>query len=716
MVANNVAEPGKVGPNGRKLQPRLRMIANCDSEVNARRAEHSAYTVVTSQELLQKKVVRDEYAPAYTASELGLEARIEDPPRMTELADDVLVNVFIETTDLADELELEDSVEGASTADPEDSARRRTGMTARRGNIATATVRLSQLQKLVDREGVTHVETGQALATPTPVVSSEANVDPSMSPRAFGDAAVHRGGEGVLVGIIDVQGFDFAHEDFLKDGGTRFLRIWDQGGDFRPNPHQRASGGSQELFGRQFDYGSELRQEEMNAAIAASPQVGAPPHELEPQSQMVPGSHGTHVAGIAAGNSGIAPKADIAAVLISLPAQDTERRRSFYDSTRVAHAVDYLFALGQELNKPVSVNISLGTNGHAHDASSAVSRWLDSALAMPGRSVCVAAGNAGQQEAEFQGDLGWVMGRIHTSGRVPARGLTTDIEWEVVGNGRADLSENELEIWYAPQDQFAVSVRPPGMDWIGPVDPLQFVENRLLRDARGDVQCVLSIYNEMYHPANGSNYIALYLTPFLKDPVVGVKSGTWVVRLHGLDVRDGRYHGWIERDDPRPIGRLGDKRAWRFPSFFSEGSNVDDSSVSSLACGYRVVSVGNLDEARERMSITSSQGPTRDERYKPDVCAPGTDIVAAFGFGDDAQKWVKMSGTSMASPFVAGLAALMLAVEPRLTAAQVEAIIHRTSRPLPGADFTWLNDAGFGRIAPEACLAEAKTAYQRTPF
>src|SRR3712207_7880681 len=52
-----------------------------------------------------------------------------------------------------------------------------------------------------------------------------------------------------------------------------------------------------------------------------------------------------------------------------------------------------------------------------------------------------------------EGDLGWVMGRIHTSGRVAARGLTTDIEWEVVGNGVADLSENELEIWYAPQDR-----------------------------------------------------------------------------------------------------------------------------------------------------------------------------------------------------------------------------------------------------------------------
>jgi subtilisin family serine protease len=66
-----------------------------------------------------------------------------------------------------------------------------------------------------------------------------------------------------------------------------------------------------------------------------------------------------------------------------------------------------------------------------------------------------------------------------------------------------------------------------------------------------------------------------------------------------------------------------------------------------------------------------------------------------------------MTGTSMASPFVAGVAGLMLACEPQLTAAQIEGLIHRTSRPLPGMPFRWADDAGFGRIDPAACLEEA---------
>ena len=60
------------------------------------------------------------------------------------------------------------------------------------------------------------------------------------------------------------------------------------------------------------------------------------------------------------------------------------------------------------------------------------------------------------------------------------------------------------------------------------------------------------------------------------------------MRVRGVEVRDGRFDAWIERDDPRPLGRIGEVEAWRFPSYFTPRSNVDRSSVSSLACGHRV--------------------------------------------------------------------------------------------------------------------------------
>ena len=222
------------------------------------------------------------------------------------------------------------------------------------------------------------------------------------------------------------------------------------------------------------------------------------------------------------------------------------------------------------------------------------------------------------------------MGRIHASGRIAARELAADIEWNVVGNGVARPVRERARDLVRP----AGPLRRPGSAARArpgrtPVEPGQFIENRQLDDGS-----FLSIYNELYHPANGANYIAVYLSPAAaaSPRSSACSAGQWLVRLSGRDVRDGRFHAWIERDDPRQLGRIGDREAWVFPSFFSESSNVDTSTVSTLACGQRIVSVANLDEQRRRINITSSQGPTRDGRQKPDIAAPGTDIVAANGF------------------------------------------------------------------------------------
>jgi subtilisin family serine protease len=569
-----------------------------------------------------------------------------------------------------------------------------------RRNFLCATVPVAMLADLSHDPSIAFVHPSDPLALDRPRVTS---VPPNKKPtsKAIGSAKNNGRGEGVLIGIIDVGGFDFAHPDFLDSNGeTRFIAIWDQGGDFRPPP-------------KGYSRGSEFRQKDLNAAIVAAKKSGMPPAPwIERQSQLQPGSHGTHVASIAAGNAGVCPQAKIAAVLIDIPAiqDDVERRRStFSDTSSITHAVEYLLGIAQEENLPISINISLGTNGGSHDGSSGVSRWLDAYLAAPGRSISIAAGNAGQEKSQEEGDLGWIMGRIHTSGQIPARGLDVEIEWTVVGDGIEDWSENELEIWYSAQDRFVVSLKPPGVtDWID-VQPREYVENRRLS---GGV--TVSIYNELYHPTNGGNYIAVYLSPNLAPANFrGIPKGIWKVRLRGDEVRDGRFDAWIERDDPMEIGREGQRRMFRFPSFFTERSNVDSHSITSLACGHRVITVANLDEAKEQINATSSQGPTRDGRCKPEIAAPGTGIIAANGFGEVDELWIGMTGTSMASPYVAGVIGLMLAANRELTAAQCLGILQRTSRPLAGFSYKWVNDVGFGRIDPESALDEARSINTR---
>ena len=668
-----------LGRDLRKISPRLRMIANSDDEVNSVRAQACAAVRV-------EEAARAKRRPSMIDIEAFHAPTSPKVVKLRNLARRTEVNVYIthRTPDYLGDDPAERRLAGLKAS--KELVRPR-----RRGRLIAATVRIADLPAVASRDSVIAIELAETLKAPKPKLG-EGNV-------AAPDPRIRRvneqGGDGVLIGIVDVQGFDFAHEDFVDEkGNTRFLRIWDQAGGHRPAPAP-------------FGYGSELTQAHLAAAIREGKKRGMAPTAYEPQSAMDEGSHGTHVASIAAGNRGVCHKAGIVAVLLSLGKEDEDRRRSFYDSTRLADAVDYLVGIAEELRKPIAINVSLGTNGHAHDGSSTINRWIDSALTVPGRTVCVAAGNAGQEAPKNEKDFGYIMGRIHTSGRIAARGLTADIDWLVLGSGLFDVSENELEVWYSPADRFAIQIKPPGLDWSEIIEPGEYIENRQLPDGS-----FFSIYNELYHAANGTNYIAVYLTPFLRPGTIrGVRAGTWRVRFHGREVRDGRFDGWIERDDPVRVGGPGNY--WSFPSFFAEASNSDRSSVSSLACGQNVIAVANLDQRLEKINISSSQGPTRDGRPKPEIAAPGTDIVAAGGFMEPAGKaWVQMTGTSMASPYVAGVSALMLAKKPSLTAAQILGIIQRTASPLPGADFSWRNDAGYGRIDPAACLAEVD-AFER---
>lgn len=126
---------------------------------------------------------------------------------------------------------------------------------------------------------------------------------------------------------------------------------------------------------------------------------------------------------------------------------------------------------------------------------------------------------------------------------------------------------------------------------------------------------------------------------------------------------------------------------------------------TSLADAY---AVGNTD-ASDAVNVSSSRGPTSDGRVKPDVSAPGTDILSASWTGG----YELMTGTSMAAPAVAGAVALLWSASPELDGdvAATRALLDGTAHPLPvldcGGTAELNNVAGHGLVDVFAAVQAA---------
>lgn len=425
-------------------------------------------------------------------------------------------------------------------------------------------------------------------------------------------------GTGVIVAVID-SGIDYAHPDFRNaDGTTRILDLWDQtipaGSVADPLSEENAEQSFLEAPAGYF-LGTEFPQAVINRALEQTTERER--YAVCPSRDI--SGHGTHVTGIAAGNGiasqgryrGVAYESPLLIVKLGTPSE-----RSFPRTTELMQAVDYCIRKAQEYGMPVVLNLSFGNNYGSHSGNSLLESYLDDMADYWRTSIITGSGNEGASA-------------VHAAGTL-RENVTEEVEVAVSGY---EISLN-LQIWKNYADEIAVSLIHPDGSKAGPIQ--QILGPQRFRLGNTDV---LLYYGE---PSPYSPYQEIYFELLPTDDFID--SGIWTIQLLPQKIAVGNYDMWLPAG-----GVLNEGTGFVLPSV--------ETTLTIPSTAARVITVGAYDGYFDRAAAFSGRGYTREtNQVKPDLVAPGVDITSCAPGGG----YVVRSGTSMATPFVSGGAALLM--------------------------------------------------------
>ena len=459
-------------------------------------------------------------------------------------------------------------------------------------------------------------------------------------------------GDGVLVAVLD-SGVDYAHPDFRnEDGTTRILALWDQTIPGRPPAGYRI--------------GTEYTKEQIDEALAQSDPVRR--RELVPSTDA--SGHGTRVLGIAAGNGraggiryrGVAPRSSILVVKLGVPRTD-----SFPRTTELMQALDYCIRKAMEYSLPVAVNISFGNTYGAHDGTSLLETYITDMANIWKSVICIGTGNEGYAAGHASDSL--------------QEGEKKRIQL-AVGEYEGALN---LQIWKSYLDDISVSLESPGGRNAG------FIRNVPGAQRFALEQTDILLYYGEPSPYSQSQEIYLEFLPQTEY----VDSGIWTLTLEAREIRDGRFHLWL----PSAAVLNANTR-------FLEPEPYITLTIPSTA--RRTVAVGAYDSRSRTYADFSGRGDTRDGRERPILAAPGVDVVTTVPGGG----YAAATGTSFATPFVTGAAALLMqwgitdGNDPFLYGEKAAAYLKKGAQPLPAFRAYPNPQIGWGTLCVRESLPE----------
>lgn len=624
----------------------------------------SLITGVTKQEGTTKKLSSELNRLTLGSTKTSLVGKIVG-------GDESTVDVFIKTTDI--ELTKQKLVDNGAS------------VRSTIGDILTANVPNSLISQIAEWEEVVYVEASKPLSYLNSNAIQYSGIDAVRTREDIPSENYY--GSGVIVGIID-SGIDLRHPAFFNaEGQSRILYVWDQSDDAGTGPTELES-----------TYGTECDNANiMSNTCAMTDDFG----------------HGTHVAGTSAGMDssygGVAPEASLIAVKFrdSTMLGDIIGATTF--STSVCDAAYYIFKKADALGMPAVINISLGSSSGPHDGTSLFEQCLDNLVAeKPSRFIVAAAGNSSRS-----------LGGAHIGYEI-----TPEISRSSVLVPIADYPFYHIDIWENQGCNMDVGViqwsTSSGAEfWTDWVHAGESVSGSF-----GDVADVIVDRTETESPLNSKHHTQILLLPntdfelgehFFSFVFSGTCSG---------------FNAWANFEDTQlfsadtgvfPLIPIGDIE-------YLAGNNI--STVSTPSTAKNILSVASyntrmnwtdsldaihedLDNTLLDLSIFSSNGPalTEDQGQKPNLTAPGAWIISAMSADADVlpeevinDYFQIMQGTSMASPHVAGIVALLLQINPELGYQDIMNFLQTTTFSDDFVLTTPNNRWGFGKVSAGAAV------------
>ena len=458
-------------------------------------------------------------------------------------------------------------------------------------------------------------------------------------------------GAGICIAVID-SGLAFEMPAFCNpDGTSRVLYYLDQ------------------------TQNREYTKEELDAILLSG--------SNDRQNRPTPDNsgHGTAVTAIAAGNGrradgsvnlnliGMAPRASLMIVML-----DTGADRRFPLTTSLMRAVDYVVNKGVQIQMPLAVNLSFGNTYGAHDGTALIERYINN-MAEVGRTVfCVGSGNEGAAGGH-------------------AAGVIEDYERERVVEFTIGAYEREfnLQTWLNFVDSYEITLQSPSGDsfTFSTESDMGLTIRRRLADTS------LLIFVGAPQPYSVNQEVFLDFIPVSTY----VNQGVWRMTLRPTRLVSGNYSLYMPSSQIK--GR--DTRFLR---------PVPEQTLTIPSTAERVLTVGAYNSIFESYADFSGRGyVTRlSEGYisvvKPEIAAPGVGILAENAYGLQ-----RFDGTSFATPFVTGAAALLMerailgGEDPYLYGEKMKAWLCRHAKELAGTGEVPDDKTGWGGL----CLADSLT-------